>query len=85
MRPKLKDKTDITKPPLPPNTNMDLLTQMAAEYYQQPTQIEISEEERLRKQWEDMARNLDSSQLRVASRNYSIWCARQRERKNQTA
>jgi hypothetical protein len=67
-----------------PPPNMDLLTQMAKAAYAEPTPL-IDEEEQLRKLWEDMARKLDSSQLRVASLNYRVWCARQRERKNQTA
>jgi hypothetical protein len=82
MRPKLENKTDTTKPPLPPN--MDLLTQMAQQAYATATPL-IDEEEQLRKLWEDMVRRLDRSQLRVASINYRVWCARQRERKNQTA
>jgi hypothetical protein len=80
MAPKLNHKTDTTKPP----PNMDLLTKMAQQAYAEPAPL-IDEEEQLRKLWEDMVRRLDRSQLRVASINYRVWCARQRERKNQTA
>lgn len=67
-------KIDEQAPPMPP-----LLQQLSQEHFLHPA-IEISEEEYLRHLWEDMVKRTckTKAQLKVASRNYNVWCRRQR-------
>lgn len=68
------------KPPTPPNQPPmpNMLSEMAAQVYQQPANPAESTDEQLRKRWEEQAILLDPSQLRAFSRNHSVWCKHQR-------
>lgn len=75
---KLDNHHQSTKqPPMP-----DLLSELAAQAYEQPI---LTDDERVHKLWEDMVKRLDRSQLKVACINYTIICKQISSSLNQTA
>jgi hypothetical protein len=55
--------------------SFDLLAKMSEQAF---TETKISEEEQLRRMWEEMCKRLDRSQLKCASVNYDLWCSKQK-------